>query len=55
MKRRTTTTADLDDDLDIKTMFDGWPEVRMPEPEAPAPCLESARRALERGGYGVVE
>jgi hypothetical protein len=55
MTKRTTTTTDLDDDLDIKTMFDGWPEVRMPEPEAPPPSLESARRALERGGYVVVD
>ena len=56
MKRRTTTTADMDDNLDIKTMFDGWPEViNTPEPETPTLCLESARRALEWCGYVVVE
>lgn len=56
MSRRTTAIADLDDDLDIKTMFDGWPEVSStPEPERPGLCLESARRALEQQGYVVLE
>ena len=44
MKRRTTAIADLDDDLDIKTMFDGWPEVKTPEPVKPVLSLESSMR-----------
>jgi len=37
-------------------MFDGeLPGIITPEPQAPAPCLESALRALFRGGYNVLD
>jgi hypothetical protein len=55
MKGRTTAIADLDDDLDIKTMFDGWPEVKTPEPVKPVLSLESAVRLLEAAGYELLD
>jgi hypothetical protein len=55
MSRRMTAIADLDDDLDIKTMFDGWPEVKTPEPVKPVLSLESAVRVLEAAGYGLLD
>jgi hypothetical protein len=55
MSRRMTAIADLDDDLDIKTMFDGWPEVEMPEPVKPVLSLESAVRVLEAAGYELLD
>ena len=55
MSRRTTTTSDWGDDLDTKSMFDGWPEVKMPEPVKPVLCLESAVRVLESAGYELLD
>lgn len=56
MKRRTAATTGLEDGFTLKELFGGeLPKIPMPEPEAPPPCLELARRALERSGYVVVE
>jgi hypothetical protein len=55
MKRRTTAIADLGDDLSIKTMFDGWPEVKTPEPVKPVLSLESAARVLGAAGYELLD
>lgn len=56
MKRRTKITADSDDDVDTKSMFDGeWPEVKTPEPEKPVLSLESAVRVLQAAGYELLD
>jgi hypothetical protein len=56
MRHHSTAIKDLEDDQTLKELFGGeLPEIIMLEPEVPTLSRESARMALEREGYVVVE